>query len=84
MNSASGREGLLKQTTGAWFFPVRFSVLFILAEEFIPRRWRQMTNYSITLLPKDSVGKDHIFLPGQLILNTLDHDIQVLRLVDKV
>jgi hypothetical protein len=38
MNSAAGKESLLKQTTNARLFPVRFSVLLVLAGGFSPRR----------------------------------------------
>ena len=38
MNSVPEKRSLLKQTIAASLLPVRFSVLLVLAEEFIPRR----------------------------------------------
>jgi len=45
MNSVFRKQSLLKQTAAAPLFPVRFSVLLVLAEEFILRRgWRMKSN----------------------------------------
>jgi hypothetical protein len=45
MNSASKKGSLLKQTGVILLYPVRFSVLLVLAEEFIPRR-RLLLNFT--------------------------------------
>ena len=42
MNSVSRYKNLLKQIVAAQLFPVRFSVLSVLAGEIIPRRWWRM------------------------------------------
>jgi hypothetical protein len=42
MNSVSRHKNLLKQIEAAQLFPVRFSVLPVLAGEFIPWRWWRM------------------------------------------